>query len=133
VERLIGTLRRECLDHVIVWNERSVRRTLKLFLDCYHEWRTHLSLDKDAPIPRAVQPPDRTTGRLTGHRPLVHQCVRGDANSRLRTLTPRVGEPLIAGRRRLIKGGSKSGQPFVLGNMVSLEHDVTVERRPNAA
>jgi hypothetical protein len=55
-ERLIGTLRRECLDHVIVWNERSLRRTLGLFLAYYHEWRTHLSLDKDAPIPRAVQP-----------------------------------------------------------------------------
>ena len=59
VERLIGTLRRECLDHVIVWNERSLRRTLGLFLAYYHEWRTHLSLDKDAPIPRAVQPPAR--------------------------------------------------------------------------
>jgi transposase InsO family protein len=57
VERLIGTLRRECLDHVIVWNERSLRRTLRLFLDYYHEWRTHLSLDKDAPIPRTAQPP----------------------------------------------------------------------------
>ena len=43
VERLIGTLRRECLDHVIVWNERSLRRTLKLFLAYYHEWRPHLS------------------------------------------------------------------------------------------
>src|SRR6516165_12808462 len=48
-----------------------------------------------------------TTGLLTGHRPLVHQFVRGDANSRLRTLTPRVGEPLIAGRRRLIKGADR--------------------------
>ena len=57
VERLIGTLRRECLDHVIIWNERSLRRTLRLFLAYYHEWRTHLALDKDAPIPRAAQPP----------------------------------------------------------------------------
>src|SRR6516164_4697387 len=43
VERLIGTLRRECLDHIIVWNERSLRRTLGLFLAYYHEWRPHLS------------------------------------------------------------------------------------------
>ena len=57
VERLIGTLRRECLDHVIVWNERSLRRTLRSFLAFYHQWRPHLSLDKDAPIPRAAQPP----------------------------------------------------------------------------
>jgi putative transposase len=57
VERLIGTLRRECLDHVIVWNERSLRRTLRQFVAYYHECRTHLSLDKDAPLPRAPQPP----------------------------------------------------------------------------
>ena len=50
-------MRRECLDHVIVWNERSLRRHLRQYLTCYHEWRTHLSLDKDAPVPRAAQPP----------------------------------------------------------------------------
>ena len=57
VERLIGTIRRECLDHIIVWNERSLRRTLARFLDYYHECRTHLSLEKDAPIPRAAESP----------------------------------------------------------------------------
>jgi putative transposase len=57
VERVIGSLRRECLDHVIVWNERSLRRHLQQYLAYYHEWRTHLSLDKDAPVPRAGQPP----------------------------------------------------------------------------
>ena len=57
MERLIGTLRRECFNHIIVWNEQSLRRTLGLFLAYYHEWRTHLALDKDAPIPRAAQPP----------------------------------------------------------------------------
>src|SRR6516165_6293312 len=57
VKRLIGTLRRECLDHVSVWNERSLRRTLRCFRDYYHEWRTHLSLDQDAPTPRAAQQP----------------------------------------------------------------------------
>jgi putative transposase len=56
VERVIGSLRRECLDHVIVWNERSLRRHLPQYLAYYHEWRTHLSLDKDAPVPRATQP-----------------------------------------------------------------------------
>jgi transposase InsO family protein len=56
VERVIGSLRRECLDHVIVWNERSLRRHLRQYLAYYHEWRTHLSLDKDAPVPRAAQP-----------------------------------------------------------------------------
>lgn len=56
-ERVIGSLRRECLDHVIVWSERSLRRHLGLYLTYYHAWRTHLSLDKDAPVPRPVQPP----------------------------------------------------------------------------
>jgi len=57
VERVIGAVRRACLDHVIVWNERSLRRHLQQYLTYYHEWRTHLSLDKDAPVPRAGQPP----------------------------------------------------------------------------
>jgi hypothetical protein len=57
VERVIGSIRRECLDHVIVWNERSLRRHLHQYLTYYHEWRTHLSLDKDAPVPRAAQLP----------------------------------------------------------------------------
>jgi putative transposase len=56
VERVIGSVRRECLDHLIVWNERSLRRHLQRYLTYYHEWRTHLSLDKDAPVPRAVHP-----------------------------------------------------------------------------
>lgn len=59
VERLIGTLRRDCLDHVIVLNERHLRRILARYLDYYHRWRTHLSLRMDAPSPRAVHPPDR--------------------------------------------------------------------------
>jgi Integrase core domain len=61
VERVIGTLRRECLDHVIVWNERALRRHLQQYLAYYHEWRTHLSLEKDAPVPRAGQPPTCTS------------------------------------------------------------------------
>jgi transposase InsO family protein len=59
VERLIGTLRRDCLDHVIVLNERDLRQVLARYLDYYHRWRTHLSLEMDAPRPRAVHPPDR--------------------------------------------------------------------------
>src|SRR3954451_20707615 len=57
IERLIGTIRRECLDHVIVFNERSLRRHLQGFTDYYHRSRTHLSLKKDTPEPRPVQPP----------------------------------------------------------------------------
>ena len=54
-ERIIGTIRRECLDHVIVLNERHLRRVLKEYLAYYHKSRTHLGLEKDAPEPRAVQ------------------------------------------------------------------------------
>jgi transposase InsO family protein len=55
VERFIGTIRRECLDHVIVFNERSLYRHLQSFLDYYHRSRTHLGLQKDAPEPRLIQ------------------------------------------------------------------------------
>ena len=59
VERLIGTLRRDCLDHVIALNERQLRRVVARYLAYYHDWRTHLSLSMDAPNPRTVHPPDR--------------------------------------------------------------------------
>jgi transposase InsO family protein len=58
VERLIGSIRRECLDHVIVFNQTGVHRVLKSYFKYYERTRTHLSLEKDAPIPRRVQPPE---------------------------------------------------------------------------
>jgi putative transposase len=65
VERLIGTLRRDCLDHVIVLNDRHLRRIVGRYLDYYHNWRTHLSLSMDAPNPRTVHPLDR--GRVVAY------------------------------------------------------------------
>ena len=59
LERVIGTIRRECLDHVIVFNEASLCRHVKSFLEHYHESRTHLSLAKDPPEPRPVYPKER--------------------------------------------------------------------------
>ena len=59
VERLVGSIRRESLDHVIVWNERSLRRTLHNYFAYYHWSRTHLALGKDAPQPRAVEQPEQ--------------------------------------------------------------------------
>jgi transposase InsO family protein len=59
VERVIGTIRRECLDHMIVLNEASLYRHVKSFLAYYHESRTHLSLAKDPPAPRPVHSPER--------------------------------------------------------------------------
>jgi len=58
VERVIGPIRRECLDHLIVYNEASLCRHLKSFATYYHQTRTHLGLDKDMPESRPVQPPD---------------------------------------------------------------------------
>jgi transposase InsO family protein len=58
VERVIGTIRREYLDHVIVFGEASLYQHVKLFLGYYHESRTQLSLAKDAPEPRLVHPPE---------------------------------------------------------------------------
>lgn len=54
VERFIGSVRRECLDHVIVCNEAGLQRLMKDYRDYYDRSRTHLSLDKDTPIPRPV-------------------------------------------------------------------------------
>lgn len=58
VERLIGSTRRECLDYVIVLGENHLRRIMRSYIAYYHRSRTHLSLCKDAPEPRAKQPPD---------------------------------------------------------------------------
>jgi transposase InsO family protein len=58
IERVIGTIRRECLDHVIVLNETSLYRHLQAFCAYYHRTRTHLALRKDSPEPRAVQTPE---------------------------------------------------------------------------
>jgi putative transposase len=58
VERLIGSIRRECLDHVLVLSERHLRRILTRYFVYYHRARTHLALDKDAPDRRPIEPPE---------------------------------------------------------------------------
>ena len=82
-ERLIGSLRRECLDHAVVFGERHLRHMLLSYLAYYNGARTHLSLNKDAPVPRAVQ----AAGRI--HR---------EPNSR--RITPSVCSDLIYDRDR---------------------------------
>jgi putative transposase len=57
-ERLIGSIRRECLDHVIVVNEWHLTRILASYFAYYHRFRTHLSLAMDCPEPRPIQPPE---------------------------------------------------------------------------
>jgi transposase InsO family protein len=74
-ERLIGSIRRECLDHVVVFGERHLRHVLTCYIDYYNAARTHLSLDKDTPVERAVQSIGRIQARpvLGG---LHHQYAR---------------------------------------------------------
>jgi len=59
VERLIGSIRRECLDHVIVFNELHLKKLLRAYFSYYHTARTHLRLDKQCPEPRAVELPEQ--------------------------------------------------------------------------
>ena len=74
-ERLIGSIRRECLDHIVVTGEQHLRHILACYMDYYNAMRTHLSLGKDAPNGRAIQRHGRIKGRpmLGG---LHHQYVR---------------------------------------------------------
>jgi hypothetical protein len=57
VERLIGSIRRECLDHIIILNEHHLRGVLSQYFQYHHTTRTHLSLNKDCPQPRRIQSP----------------------------------------------------------------------------
>ena len=59
VERVIGSIRRECLDHVVVFNEKHLRRVLRSYLRYYRASRTHLALGKDSPDSRSVELPGR--------------------------------------------------------------------------
>ena len=58
VERLIGSIRRECLEHVVILHEQHLQRILTGYFAYYHQWRTHLSLAMDCPRARLIQPPD---------------------------------------------------------------------------
>ena len=57
VVRIIGSIRRECIDHVIVFKEMYLKRTLRAYFSYYHKARTHLALDKQCPEPRPVEQP----------------------------------------------------------------------------
>ena len=59
-ERLIGSIRRDCLDHVVVFGERHLRHLLRSYASYYNQTRTHLSLNKDSPVTRPIE----TVGRI---------------------------------------------------------------------
>ena len=62
-ERLIGSIRRECVDHYVAFGEAHLRRILRAYARYYNDIRTHRSLDKDAPVPRPIQ----RTGIIRSH------------------------------------------------------------------
>ena len=76
VERAIGSIRRECLDHVIVLSEARLIRILTEYFEYYHESRAHQSLDGNSPLPREIEPPER--GQVVGTPILggLHHCYR---------------------------------------------------------
>jgi putative transposase len=61
-ERVIGSIRRECLDHMIILNEDHLKRVLDEYVEYYNTVRPHQSLDRNAPLPREVDPPEN--GRI---------------------------------------------------------------------
>ena len=76
-ERLIGSIRRECLDHVLVINERHLRRILTHYLTYYHQARIHLALGKDAPDIRPIAfPPAGKIVQLPEVGGLHHRYIR---------------------------------------------------------
>jgi putative transposase len=76
VERLIGSIRRECLNHVLVLGERHLRRVLIRYFIYYHQARTHLALEKDAPDLRPVQLPAGRIVQLPEVGGLHHRYLR---------------------------------------------------------
>jgi Integrase core domain len=104
VERLIGTIRRECLDHVIVFGEAHLRRILGRYAAYYNESRIHRSLDKDAPFHRAIE----RFGVITAcprrpSSPILQNLVFGTHNVSRRKGAPECSELASRGRRQLCK------------------------------
>ena len=73
-ERIIGSIRRECLDHLIVLNENHLHRILAEYFAYSHEARAHLSLDRNSPMPRSVQPPEKGKVVAKAYLGGLHHC-----------------------------------------------------------
>ena len=56
---MIGSIRRDCLDHMIIFSEDSLRRIMAEYVRYYNESRTHMSLEGNSPVPREVEPPSK--------------------------------------------------------------------------
>ncbi len=71
---LIGSIRRECLDHVIVFGEEHLGGILAGYFGYYHEARAHLSLDRNSPIPRPLCPPEQGKVLAKAYLGGLHHC-----------------------------------------------------------
>ena len=93
-ERVIGSIRRECLDHVVVIGERHLMGILSEYVDYYNRSRTHLSLAEDAPEPRTVQPPSQgrvvEASRVGG----LHHDTSGERRELMGRISGRHRQPL---------------------------------------
>ena len=87
VERFIGSVRRECLDHVLVVNESGLRHVLQAYRRYYERSRTHLALAKDTPIPRPIFD-DGVVVAIPEIGGLHHRCERRAASRTLRLVHP---------------------------------------------
>ena len=104
VERVIGSIRRECLDHLVIFNERHLRRILSSYIDYYQRTRTHLSLDKDCPDQR-----DRGSAHAF-HRTVLAAAHNLTPDGVLRSHSPNSGSDLIFSRNTRISVRSVYGE-----------------------
>jgi len=74
VERLISSIGRECLDHVIIFNENHLHIILAEYFAYYHEARTHLSLDRNSPTPRSFHAPEKGKVVAKAYLGGLHHC-----------------------------------------------------------
>jgi putative transposase len=93
VERVIGSIRRECLDHLVIFNERHLRRVLSSYADYYHRTRTHLALDKDCPEQQPIQL--CSVGKIIAIPQVggLHHRLRWTRSSRQRSVDRKVKNP----------------------------------------
>ena len=101
-ERLIGSIRRECLDHIVVLGGAHLRKILQSYASYYNDIRTHRSLDNDAPVSRPVQQIGVISSRaiLGGHH---HHCARVQVFGTRSEATPartKQSSPIIPPLRR---------------------------------
>ena len=129
VDRLIGSMRRECVDHVIVLNERSLHRILRSYIDYYHLWRTHLSLGKDAPVSRRVEP--AAPGEVMAIPHTWAACTTATIVTRPDDRHGR-SPPEDRARRAAAGGASEGRQPLVdVHGVHGRDAHVAIVRRPH--